>query len=112
MRVRLLTVAAIPLLVATGCGSTSVADRSKAAMAAMTECQARFNRQFHVHGGSKVVGEGFVRALGNGRLRVSGSVPAGAGLNRPEKYTCVVAPGSSGPRIVTFDVRRALGMGP
>lgn len=107
MRVRLLIVAAVPLLVTTGCGSNSVAHQSKAAMAAMSQCQARFDRQFHLQGGSKAVFEGFARDLGNGRLRVTGNVPARAGLNHTEAYTCVVASGSSGPHVVEFNVKRA-----
>jgi hypothetical protein len=107
MRVRLLMVAAIPLLVTTGCGSHNVANQSKAALAAMSQCQARFNRQFHLAGGSKAVSEGFVQAFGDGRLRVSGRVPARAGLHHAETYTCVVVPGSSGPHVVTFDVKRS-----
>lgn len=107
MRKGLLTVAAMPLLITTGCGSHSVASQSKAAMVAMSRCQSRFYHQFHLRGGSKAISEGFVHDLGNGRYRLTGTVPAEAGLDHPQTYTCVVAPGSSGPHIVWFDTRRA-----
>ena len=107
MRVRLLTVAVIPLLVTTGCGSRSVENQAKAAMEAMSQCQARLNRHFHLQNGSKEVFAGFARDLGDGRLRVTGTVPAHAGLSHQEKYTCVVVSDSSRPRVVTFDVKRA-----
>jgi hypothetical protein len=84
-----------------------VENQSKAAMAAMSQCQARFDRHFHLQNGSKAISEGFVRDLGNGRLRVTGTVPARADLSHPEKYTCLVVAGSSGSRIVTFKVKRA-----
>jgi hypothetical protein len=107
VRIRLLIVAVIPLLMTTGCGSHSVANQSKAAMAAMAQCQARFNQRFHFSGGSKAGAEGFARDLGNGRLLVTGSVPAGTGLRHAETYRCVVVPGSSGPHVVELDVKRA-----
>jgi hypothetical protein len=107
MRVRLLTLAAVPLLVTAGCGSPGVAGQSKAAMAAEARCQSRFVQQLHLTGGSKAGSEGFVRDLGNGRLRVTGNVAAGAGLTHPESYTCVVVPGSSGLHIVSFHVMRS-----
>jgi hypothetical protein len=108
MHVRLLMVAAIPLLVTTGCGSHNVATQSKAAMAALSHCHSRFDQQFHLQGGSKAVAqfEGFAHDLGDGRLRVTGSVPAGGGLNHAETYTCVVASGSSGLHVVKFDVKQ------
>ena len=106
MRFKLLFLAALPLLVATGCGSHSVANQSKAAMAAEAQCQSRFDRQFHLGAGSKAASEGFVRDLGQSRLRVTGSVPARAGLIHPESYTCVVVRDASGLRIVRFDVKR------
>ncbi|HET7071766.1 MAG TPA: hypothetical protein VFI40_13145 [Nocardioides sp.] len=107
MRVKLLTLAAVPLLVTTGCGSHGAANKSKAAMAAEAQCQSRFDRQFHLQGTPKGVPEGFfVSDLGQGRLRVTGTVPPRAGLIHPESYTCVVVPDSSGLRIVRFDVRR------
>jgi hypothetical protein len=83
-----------------------VANQSKAAMAAEAQSQSRFDRQFHLQGGSKAISEGFVHDLGQGRLRVTGSVPARAGLIHPESYTCVVVPGSSGLHIFKFDVKR------
>jgi hypothetical protein len=106
MHNRLLILAAAPLLMTTGCGSHSVADQSKAAMAAQAQCQSRLDRQLHIESGSRSGSEWFVHDLGNGRLRVTGSVPARAGLTHPESYTCVVATGSSGPHIVEFNVRR------
>lgn len=108
MRIRLLILVAIPVTVATGCGSHSVANQSKAAMAAEAQCQSHFDRQFHLQGGSKAPSEGwFVHDLANGRLRVTGRVPVRAGLIHPESYTCVVARESSGLHILTFDVKRA-----
>ncbi len=103
---KLLILGAVPLLVTSGCGSSSVANQSKAAMAAEAQCQARFDKQFHLRGGSKAVYEGFVHDLGNGRLRVTGDIPTRARVSHPESYSCVVVPGSSGLRIVAFHVKR------
>ncbi len=107
MHVRGLVLAATLLVATTACGSHSVSSQASAAMAAEAKCQSRFDRQFHVQPGQKAVSEGFVADLGNGRLRVTGSVPARAGQTHPGSYTCVLVPGSSGLRIARFDVTQA-----
>jgi hypothetical protein len=106
MHARPLLLAVVLLVGTTGCGSHAVEKQASAAMAAEATCLSRFDRQFHLQGGSKAGSEGFVRDLGDGRLRVTGSVPERSGLAHPESYTCVVVPGSSGMRIVSFEVRR------
>ena len=107
MNARWLILAAALLTVTTGCSSHTAEKQAAAALAMETKCQSRFAQQLHLQGGTKAVSEGFVSDLGNGRFRVTGNVPASAGLDHAESYTCVVASGSSGLRIVKFDVKRA-----
>lgn len=102
MRSNRLLLATPLLLVATACGSNSVLNQSTAAMAAEAKCQSRFDLKFHVQPRSKAVSEGFVQDLGNGRLRVKGSVPVRANQAHAGSYTCDVVPAPSGLRIVRF----------
>jgi hypothetical protein len=107
MRPDRLVLATTLLFVMTACGSHAVSDQSRAASAAQATCQSRFDLKFHVQPDSKAGSEGFVRDLGHGRLRVTGSVPVRAGETHAGSYTCVVVPTSSGLRIVRFDATRA-----
>jgi hypothetical protein len=102
---RLVRVAAL-LMVTTGCGSHSAEKQAAAALAVGTKCQSRFAQQFHLQGGTKSVSEGFISDLGEGDFR-TGTVPTSAGVDHAESYTCVVASGASGLRVVRFDVQRA-----
>ncbi len=107
MNARWLILAAALLTVTTGCGSHTEDKQAAAALAMENKCQARFTQQFDVQGGSKAVSEGFVSDLGKGRFRVTVDVPASAGSDHAESYTCVVVSGSSGLRIVRFHVKPA-----
>jgi hypothetical protein len=107
VKVRRLVLAAALLTVTTGCGSHSTEKQAAAAFAVGTKCQSRFAQLFHLQGGTKSVSQGFVSDLGGGRFRVTGTVPTSAGVDHAESYTCVVASGASGLRIVRFDVKRA-----
>ena len=107
MNARWLILGAALLTVATGCGSHTVEKQAAAALAMESKCQSRFAQEFHLQDGTKAVSDGFVSDLGKGRFRVTGNVPMSAGLDHAESYTCVLVAGSSGLRIVKFDVKRA-----
>ena len=107
MNARWLILAVALLTVTTGCGSHTAEKQAAAALAMETKCQSRFAQQFHLQGGTKAVSEGFVSDLGKGRFRLTGNVSTSAGLDHAESYTCVVVSGSSGLRIVRFEVKRA-----
>jgi hypothetical protein len=85
--------AAILLLGMAACGSShdSTSIESKAAIAA-AKCHTPVQRRFGVHGTTIDFQSVTVKDLGNGRLQVTGIVPARPDVTDGGSFTCVVVP--------------------